>query len=318
MDQSVDFRPEGVCASTARFIKLGPGGAWERLCLDDGTLRLAYYEVPHEMGAAGDVAAIRDLYMSRGLSKGTATSHANQVRDFYHLPADTLWITFADGYMWWCFAEPEVTFLGSDRERYPDGSRLRRTVAGWSNMDITGKPLLMSSLHGNVTKVAGYHGTICEAGPLDYLLRRINGEELPEVVHARSSRDELLQSIEQLLAMLTWQDFELLVELVFSRSGWRRIGRTGGAQKTVDLELEMPITGERAFVQVKSRTTQAQMDDYVARFQGRPDARMFYVYHTAKSELTCDVEGVVAVGPGRLSEMVLEAGLLDWLIDRVG
>jgi len=176
----------------------------------------------------------------------------------------------------------------------------------------------MSSLNGNVTKVAGYRGTICEAGPLDYLLRRINGEEVTEVVQARSNRDALLQSIEPLLTMLTWQDFELLVELVFSRSGWRRRGRTGGAQKTVDLELEMPITGERAFVQVKSRTTKAQMDDYVERFQGRPDARMFYVYHTAKSELTCDVDGVVPVGPERLSEMVIEAGLLDWLIDRVG
>jgi len=317
VDQSIDFRPDGVCASTARFIKLGPGGAWERLCLDDGTLRLAYYEVPHEMGVAGDVTAIRDLYMGRGLSKAAATSHANQVRDFYQLSADTLWITFANGYMWWCFAESEVTFLGNNRERYPDGSRLRRTDAGWSNTDITGRPLLMSSLNGNVTKIAGYRGAICKAEPLDYLLRRINGEEVPEVVQARSSHEVLLRSIEPLLAMLTWQDFELLVELVFARSGWRRTGRTGGAQKTVDLELEIPITGERAFVQVKSRTTQAQLDDYVEHFQGRPDARMFYVYHSAKSELTCAVEGVVAVGPERLPEMVLEAGLFDWLVDRV-
>jgi hypothetical protein len=42
----------------------------------------------------------------------------------------------------------------------------------------------------------------------------------------------------------------MLVDLVFANSGWRRIGRVGKTQKTVDIELMLPTTGERAFVQV--------------------------------------------------------------------
>ena len=41
-----------VTAKTARYIKLGGGGGWEAQCLKEGTLRLGYYEVPHELGLA--------------------------------------------------------------------------------------------------------------------------------------------------------------------------------------------------------------------------------------------------------------------------
>ncbi|OJY61935.1 MAG: hypothetical protein BGP16_15495 [Sphingobium sp. 66-54] len=40
-----------------------------------------------------------------------------------------------------------------------------------------------------------------------------------------------------------------------------QVGRT---QKTVDLELILPSTAERAFVQVKSQATSAALNDYVA------------------------------------------------------
>ena len=116
--------------------------------------------------------------------------------------------------------------------------------------------------------------------------------------------------------MLTWQDFELLVELVFAGSGWRRVSATGGTQKTIDLELVMPLTDETAFVQVKSRTDQAQFDDYLERFAARSDDRMFYVYHTAAKEPRNKDNSVTVIGPDRLAELVLEAGLFDWLLEK--
>lgn len=67
------------------------------------------------------------------------------------------------------------------------------------------------------------------------------------------------------MRLLTWQDFELLVDLVFSSSGWRRLSQVGRTQKTIDLELVLPSTAERAFVQVKSQATRASLDDYVGR-----------------------------------------------------
>jgi hypothetical protein len=55
----------------------------------------------------------------------------------------------------------------------------------------------------------------------------------------------------EMMRLLEPRDFETLVDLMFSTSGWRR-GIIGNTQKTLDLDLLLPSTGERAFVQVKS------------------------------------------------------------------
>ena len=70
-------------ATAVKYIKLGKKGAWEDLCLSEGTLRLGYYEVPHEWGASGDKDSIRGLYLNNGASQSAATNHARQVLDFY-------------------------------------------------------------------------------------------------------------------------------------------------------------------------------------------------------------------------------------------
>lgn len=304
--------------SEARYIKLGPGGAWERKCLTEGTLRLGYYDVPHEMGVAGDADGIRQIYLDRGHARRTASSHARQVLDFYHAASTTLWITFCDGFLWWSFAKPEVTFLGSDPNAAPFGSRSRGCVSGWSNKSLGGRPLRMSEMNGQLTAVSSFQGTICTVKAFDYLVGKINDEDLPEIVAARDAKSALLGATQDLLSLLTWRDFEILVELIFAQSGWRRLGETGGSQKTVDLELMLPTTGERAFVQVKSKADQDQLNEYVERLSGRDEARMFYVYHSAECPLIVDSPRVTLIGRARLSELVIETGLVDWLITKVG
>ena len=160
--------------------------------------------------------------------------------------------------------------------------------------------------------------TICSVDSLDYLIRKINDQDLPEVAAARSARSVLLRSTTGLMRLLTGRDFELLIEPVFSQSGWRRISASGGTQKTIDIELVLPTTGEAAFVQVKSKTNQVQLDDYIERFAERDDARMFYVYHTSQTTLTCADDRVILVGPDRLAEMVMDTGLFDWLLKKAG
>jgi len=58
-----------------------------------------------------------------------------------------------------------------------------------------------------------------------------------------------------------------LVDLIFARSGWQRVSRVGEDLADVDMILEQRATGERAFVQVKSKAGQAVLDDYVDRFR---------------------------------------------------
>ena len=45
------------------YIKLGEGGSWERQCLQDGTIRVGFYEVPSDLAQSRDVAAIRQWHL---------------------------------------------------------------------------------------------------------------------------------------------------------------------------------------------------------------------------------------------------------------
>ena len=44
---------------------------------------------------------------------------------------------------------------------------------------------------------------------------------------------------------------------------------------------------------------------------------MFYAYHTTSGPLTTDDPRVTIIGPDRLSELALEAGLFTWLMNKV-
>jgi hypothetical protein len=311
-----------VTAKIARYIKLGIGGEWEAQCLREGTLRLRYYDVPHELGLAGDKEAIKQIYKDKGKDKGTASNFAHQVVAFYDPSPDVLWITFADGHLWWAKLAPEVTYYGNDPALYPEGSRSRKTVDGWHKASLGGKALRTSDLSGELTKTGAYQRTICDLKPrmLDYVLRKLNDASLPALVDAQESMTSLLHAVQQMITMLHWRDFELLVELIFSHSGWQRVSLVGEESKTTDIELLLPVTGERAMVQVKSQTSQAQLDDYIAAFSRWDMQRLFYVYHTLNNALALDAEDsrVTLIGLEKLSTMVLRAGLVEWLMGKVG
>jgi hypothetical protein len=273
--------PEPVRATAARYIKLGEAGEWAERCIGEGTLRLGYYEAPHEAALRGDMDALREAYTSR--SRATASRYAGEALQFYQEPIDTLWVTFSDDHLYWCHARPEVEFLGSDKARHPHGSRLRRTVAGWRKTDIQGKPLLKRNLPGALTSTGRFQGTICRYGELDRLLQAINCESRPLLDAAHVAYLQAVKALRPLVKELHPTDFELLVELIFAQSGYRRQSLTGKTQKTIDIALELPITGESAFVQVKTKTHQAELDSYVAELNGGPFDRMFYVYHTSSA-----------------------------------
>ena len=96
------------------------------------------------------------------------------------------------------------------------------------------------------------------------------------------------------------------------------MSRVGDTQADVDLVLEQPTTGERAFVQVKSKAGQAVLDDYVGRFR-RSGAyqRMFFVCHSPKSLLSIEGDERLHLWAGdRLADAAVRAGLFDWLIER--
>jgi hypothetical protein len=237
-------------ATEGRYIKLGIKGEWEDACLADGNMRIGYRQISHELCVSGDWDAV--LASCQKHYDKSPKRFFNELKSFYESAHETVWITFSKGKMWWGIANGKVSI---DSEGY----KYRSLVDGWCSTDKNARFLDMQKLSGRLTRVAGYRGTICSIKDFDYVRRRINGIQIPEVEDARKSRAELLQSLEKLIARLTWKDFELFVDLVFVSAGWRRIGARGETVKDVDLDMRQPVTQERAMIQVKSSISQTDL-----------------------------------------------------------
>lgn len=82
-----------IDSAKALFIKLGENGEWERECINSGTLRLGYNNVPHEHCLSADWKKARRSFLPSA-DPGSVTRHLNQVQQFYEESAETLWITF--------------------------------------------------------------------------------------------------------------------------------------------------------------------------------------------------------------------------------
>jgi hypothetical protein len=302
--------------SQVRYIKLGKGGAWSAEAIARGTIPFGFRQISHAPCLAGEWETVASELKAAGRTASGVTQGLRELRDFYELEEDCLWVTFADGHLWWAFAEAEVH--ASD-DGGPDGPRrYRRTLDGWHRHDLTGAPLAVRTLSSSLTRVAGYRMTICTVEREDYLLRRIRGEEEPLVADMRALRAQLEQTAAQMIAGLDWRDFEIMVELIFTRGGWQRQSALGDGEVDIDLLLDNPTTSETAWVQVKSSATQATLDDYLTRYQRDGSAQRFYfVCHTPRGALALPSGSGLHLWAGvELARAALAAGLLDWLIDR--
>ena len=83
--------------------------------------------------------------------------------------------------------------------------------------------------------------------------------------------------------------------------------------------LTQPTTNEVAWVQVKSRSSQAELDDYYRRFRndGSFD-RFFFVCHSAPKILRMpDSADSQLWTAERVADAAIEAGLFRWLVERM-
>lgn len=308
---AVSFAPREV-----RYIKLGPGGRWARQAVQDGVIPFGYREVDHVACSNGDWETVRGQLAAMGRTPFGIGQGLREIRDFYELPEDTLWVTVADGHLWWAFAAADVQATTGDVFDGP--ARTRQAIGGWRRVSLTGEALTTSSLSTALTRTANYRMTICGIEREDYLLRRIRGEDDPLHAQARVLKQQMLAITTDMVRQLHWEEFETLVDLIFARNGWRRVGVLGKDQPDIDLLLEHPITGERAWVQVKSKASQGILDDYLDRFTHDGSCqRFFFVCHSPTGRLTMPEDQHLHLwSDAGLAETVLEAGLFDWLMQR--
>jgi hypothetical protein len=305
-----------IAPQEVRYIKLGGGGAWAGQSFELGRVSFGYHSIPHDVCESGDWSKVRRLLSSRG-SEGAKTAGVTEVATFYEMGEECLWITIANGDLWWAFAEPEVHWLGDHPEGGP--SRYRRTIGPWRNTDIHGRRLKAAQLSSKLTQVGNFRATICEVKAKDYLVRRINGIEEPVVSRARQARAQMMGVAVDMIRGLHWADFETLADLIFARSGWQRLSRVGETLPDIDLLMEQPTTAELAFVQVKSKADQKVLDDYLQRFRAGGYDRFFFVCHSTRGQLRLPPEPRLHLLEGqRLADAAVKNGLFDWLVERSG
>ena len=307
--------PTPIRPSRVRYIKLGREGSWEQECLKKGIIRLGFGTAKEQRFSLATTRKWKELkraFLAAGKDKGTATRSTNEVKVFFEDDGSTLWITFIGEELCW------GSLASGPAERHPDGDGVfRKVVGGWKRTDLLNEPLTKDRLSGSLTQLSAYRGTSCGVGVADYVIRRVNGQKIPQVERAVAAMAEMREATRAMMQLLTPKDFETLVDLVFTTTGWRRQGVVGTTTKTKDLDLILPSTNERAFVQVKSKTTQAELEDYIGRFEELAVFdKMFFVYHSGKDVATDD-ERVFVIGPEKLAEMVMDAGLATWLLRKV-
>jgi hypothetical protein len=295
------------------FIKLGEGGKYEQDCIEKNqTLKLGYKEIDHQLCLNGDWDSVYNFWIEKGYPKQVATSHTNQVRQFYEEDERTLWITFYANKLWWCFSKPEITLL-------PDKTKSRPVLGEWSDKDVNGKTLRADTISGKLLKTQGYRGTICAVPEEKYALAKINGEQLDEVVAVEVAMSDLKTKLSKLITYLQWKDFETLIDLIFRQGGWQRVGSTGKTQKTLDLDLFAPVTNERAMVQIKSQSDLSEFQHYQNEFATMTGYdKFFYIVHSPKPDLQNfqnDTETSLYF-IDKITELSIASGLVDWIIKK--
>lgn len=300
-----------------RYIKLGPNGRWSARAIEEQVLFLGHKEVPHDLALGRDKQQIATLLQGIGRSAGKANDFAREIVDFYTLGADTVWITFHNGRLWWAIADSEVIWVGEDEER---GARKRRLLFPWRDTDLKGEVLIQQQLSSLLTKVSAYRQTICKIANPDYLRCKLAGSDDPDTMRAEQALQALTDAAGTLITKLHEDDFETLVGMLLERQGYHRVSRLGGTQKDVDMIVEQPFTGETVFVQVKSSTSQAVLDDYISRFDATPGtSRMILAVHTANGKLTtANRPDITLWDRTTLAKAAVNAGLVQWLISRAG
>lgn len=173
------------------------------------------------------------------------------------------------------------------------------------------------TLSGKLTSVGGYRKSICQVKSAAYALRRINALPSPLSAQAQAARSAGIAAAHQLIEQLGPFDFEVLVDLIFARSGWSRVSALGGFQPDSDLILVQPATGERALVQVKSRADAKIFGECLKRYrQSDGLTHLFFVCHSPRGQVVGDGRDVHVWTSERLAELATDTGLLPWLAER--
>lgn len=316
------------CFEKVRYIKLGSGASMkDRSCIQSGLAYIGFGTSDSELfhlASKGEWEAFRSLAYQRDENgseqarKQRASSAANQVQAFFEADTRTLWITFFAGKLYYgSFAEYSHPVINAGM-----GGCTRSLDGGWRDKDANGGLLKIENLSGNLTKIRGFQGTSCNlsADQVAYLSTRLSGQVPAYIAQIDKARELMVKGVLTAIRTLGPKDFELLVEVIFSRS-WRRIGQMGGVETFIDIVYEDCLNPMRRIaVQVKSETNAKEIDRYCSDEQIQLYEKLYFVFHTPDSQEILEgyelPEKLEIVDGLTLAGLVVDSGLVHWLKEK--
>lgn len=303
---------------TVRYIKLGSSGTWADEAFSSGRVFFGsgIDEVDHDLCLSGDWVGV-EKQLAELINNQQGISHGLRQLQTFYSDNSILWITMANGHLWWSISTGSPQVMKTTGSDMP--SRFLETIDGWKNVSIGGKPLLLRNISSALTKTAGYRRTICEVAAKDYLLRLLNDERDPLQIKAGKLLDEQSRIALELIQRLHWTEFETLIDLIFARNGWRRTSVLGRTIPDVDFVADQQITSSTAWVQIKATSEQKELDDYIDRFcKDGSCTDFFFACHSSKSKMVIEDAPNLHLWSGlELSRQAVNAGLFNWLIEQL-
>lgn len=300
-----------LCPREIRHIKLGAGNCWAEHAIARNEIVFGDAHIPHDLAEACDWDAVWKLYRENDASDGVATSHTRELKDFYTLGSDCLWITFLGNRLYWGFADPEVRFAAQ-----AEPPRARTIIGGWRSTDASNAPLDTFSMSSAITCTRGAQATITRPSGAQHCLNRINAIANPDVERAKQQELELAQTTLRLIRSLDQNDLEILAARIAEADGWRIESSVGGSQAIVDIVAHQPAINIAGYFQVKARATRSVVDAFVRALPHEPSSSrlIFVTLDVVKIDQPCSNLEIWAGSD--LALRALRAGLLPWIIRR--
>ena len=306
--QPIDFK-------NAYYVKLGRGGEWEESSFRENKVRIGWKNWTVKEINQRNWDNLKQKYRKTYKSNSSATMDINALKNIVESTSEDIWITFHNDYLWWCRVE-EVGIFEDKNSKY------RKVSGRWNNRDVFGQPLILNQIPGSISKIQRFAATICRVKEVEDLRRLLNNQPSDVFQAISNIKTKLVEEVERGLKGLHWKDFEILVDLVFRNSGWRRISMLGGPMKTLDMELEESVTGDLYQVQVKSAATLDDFKKYAQNFSPGRFRKRYFVSHSPETKLADyqqdePYKEIELILPRRLARMVVDFGLTDWLLKKI-
>lgn len=317
---------EVLTSTSVLYIKNGKRGKWWKSARDNGQVHVGWSNIPADLLLHANYEAIKQIVIGdkdntqAGKPRGTGVADFNALCRLLNKPSWHIWITFEEGCLWWCTVR-DGAVINPAGESEREGHFWLECARKWSNKSlVNGRRLAIAILPGTVAASSGFRATVARPTASDTILRLIRDERDDDAVKASDARLAYQATIDVMIQRLHWRDFELLIDLIFARTGWTRISILGGTLKGLDLEVENPAIQEIAFVQVKSVADQSVLDSYYQQYQEQHSryARMIFAVHTPEGTLHPPDDPCVQVWTDdRIAQLAIRLGLGEWVESRL-